>query len=77
MLELGLRAAHRLVAEQQALGVDCEWDGWDMVFYRTADHAMHSVNGCFRKGAWAFENRVAVNNDGKWLVDKRNLATRR
>jgi hypothetical protein len=73
MLNLDIKAAHRLVREQRAAGNDVEWQGWDIVFYRPADHAMHSVDGSFRDGKWAFANRVVVNSEGIWEVDPRNV----
>jgi hypothetical protein len=62
-----------MVREQRAVGNDVEWQGWDIVFYRPADHAIHSVDGAFRNGQWAFENRVVVNSEGIWEVDQRNI----
>lgn len=73
MLNLDIKAAHKLVREQRAMGNDCEWDGWTMVFYRPADHAVNNVNGVFRNGRWAFANRVEVTSEGIWQVDPRNV----
>lgn len=73
MLNLDIKAAHRVVSEQRRAGTDVEWDGWDIVFYRPAEHAMHSPDGVWRKGQWAFANRVVVNSEGKWEVDPRNV----
>lgn len=73
MLNLDIKAAHRLVREQRAIGNDVEWDGWDIVFYRPADHAMHSKDGVFRNGRYAFANRVVVNSEGIWEIDDRNV----
>jgi len=73
MLNLDIKAAHRLVREQRAAGNDVEWDGWDIVFYRPAEHAMHSTDGAWRKGRYAFANRVGVNSEGIWVIDPRNI----
>lgn len=73
MLNLDIKAAHRTVRQQRAIGNDVEWDGWDIVFYRYADHARHNVDGVWRNGQWAFANRVEVNEDGIWSIDPRNL----
>lgn len=73
MLNLDIKAAHKLVRDQRAIGNDVEWDGWDIVFYRPADHAMSSINGAWRKGQWAFANRVKVNSEGTWEIDPRNV----
>lgn len=72
-LELDIKQAHRLVREQRSIGVDCRWDGWDIVFFRPADHGMFSKDGAFRNGVWGFENRVTVNSEGIWGIDPRNI----
>lgn len=75
MLNLDIKAAHKLVRDQRAIGNDVEWDGWDIVFYRYADHAMTSTDGVWRKdkSQWAFANRVKVNSEGTWEIDPRNV----
>lgn len=73
MLNLDIKAAHRLVREQKAAGNDVRWDGWDIVFFRPADYAIHSTDGAFRNGQWGFDNRVVVNSEGIWSVDPRNV----
>lgn len=73
MLEFDIKSAHRMVNTQKAAHNDVRWDGWDIVFFRPADHAIHSKDGAFRDGEWGFDNRVVVNSEGKWLVDPRNL----
>lgn len=79
MLEYDIKSAHRMVREQRALPKhkddksDVRWEGWDIVFFRPADHAIHSRDGAFRNGVWGFDNRVSVNSEGKWLVDARNI----
>lgn len=69
----GLKNSHRFVREQRALGNDVRWDGWDIVFFRPADHAIHSRDGAFRNGVWGFDNRVEVNSEGTWSIDPRNI----
>ena len=73
MQDFDFKSAHRMVRKQQALGNDVVWDGYDMVFYRPADHAMYSKEGVWRNGQFAFANRVQVNSEGIWQVDGRNL----
>lgn len=73
MLEFDIKSAHRMVREQQVAGNDVRWDNYDIVFFRAADHAIHSTDGAFRNGVWGFDNRVVVNSEGKWLVDQRNI----
>lgn len=72
-IELDIKAAHKTVREQRAAGNDVEWDGWDIVFYRPAVNAVNSKDGIWRKGQWAFANRVKVNSEGIWSVDPRNI----
>lgn len=73
MVKFDIKQAHKMVNQQRAVGNDVEWQGWDIVFYRPAPHAIYSPNGAFRNGQWAFENRVEVNSEGLWAVDGRNL----
>lgn len=73
MLTLGIKKAEKFVKQQQTRGNDVRWDGWDIVFFRSAPHAIHSKEGAFRKGEWGFENRVKVNDKGIWEVDFRNV----
>ncbi len=69
----GLKAAHEFVRKQRAAGNDVRWEGWDMVFFRPADQAIHSKDGAFRNGVWGFDNRVVVNSEGIWSIDPRNV----
>lgn len=74
MLRLaGMKRAEKFVKQQQALGNDVRWDGWDIVFFRESEKGVYSKDGAFRKGTYGFENRVSVSNDGVWEVDFRNV----
>ena len=73
MLNLDIKAAHRVVREQRALGNDVRWDGWDIVFFRPSDLGRNSKDGAFRNGQWGFDNRVVVNSEGIWEIDPRNV----
>ena len=68
-----LDAAESFVAQQQALGVDCRWDNYDIVFFRAAEQGFYSRNGSFRNGVWGFDNRFPVTSKGTWEVDSRNV----
>lgn len=69
-----LREADRFVTRQQRLGNDVRWDGWTMVFFRPDPRGVYSVeDGAFRDGAYGFENRVPVADDGTWEIDYRNV----
>lgn len=72
-----IRSAHALVREQKSLGNDVEWDGWDIVFYRSAPQAKYSQDGVWRNGEWAFANRVELNSEGIWKVEERNIWRKR
>lgn len=72
-MEYDISAAHRLVRQQRAMGNDCEWQGWDIVFYRPSDMARTSKDGVWRDGQWQFANRSVVNSRGIWTVDPRNI----
>lgn len=69
----GLKKAEQFISKQQALGNDCYWNGWDMVFFRTAPQAVYSKQGAFRNGEWGFNNISPVENDGTWRIDYRNV----
>jgi len=73
MLTLGIKKSDKFVKQQQALGNDVRWDGYDMVFFRPAEQGVYSKDGAFRNGQWGFENRVSVNDKGVWEVDFRNV----
>jgi len=73
MLSFDIKTAHHMVSKQQALGNDVRWDGWDIVFFRPAPQAVYSQNGAWRNEQWGFDNRVVVDERGKWNVDPRNL----
>lgn len=73
MINLDIRKVHSFVSKQQHLGNDVRWDGWDIVFFRPVEHAIYSKDGVFRNGVWGFDNRVIVNSEGIWSIDRRNL----
>lgn len=73
MLTLGIKKVEKFVRQQQELGNDVRWDGYDMVFFRKAPHGYFSKDGAFRDGEWGFENRVRVSDAGVWEVDFRNV----
>lgn len=73
MLTLGIKKVEKFVSQQQALGNDLRWDGWDLVFFRPAAQGVYSREGAFRTGEWGFENRVKVDGNGMWGVDFRNV----
>lgn len=73
-----LATSHRddvevFVKRQQALGNDVRWENYDLVFYRPDPRGVYSKDGAFRHGAFGFENRVPVSDDGTWEVDYRNV----
>ena len=74
MLELNsVNEAERFVRRQQRLGNDVYWDNYDIVFYRPDERALRSVDGVWRSGGYGFANRSALQDDGTWSVDYRNV----
>ncbi len=73
MLKFDIKQAHRMVNQQRSAGNDVRWDNYDIVFFRPAEVAMYSPDGAFRDGKWGYENRFAVNEQGIWEVDARNI----
>lgn len=77
MLIKSVSQAEKLVSSQKQLGNDVRWDNYDMVFWRESEKGVTSKDGAFRNGKWGFENRFAVNENGEWNIDSRNLRGRK
>jgi hypothetical protein len=81
MLNLGYKKAHKFVTEQQKLGNNVEWRGWDMVFFTPKPSALYSVddqgrpNGVWNRsaGCYGFETIVSPDDKGLWRIDYRNI----
>jgi hypothetical protein len=73
----GLNEAERFVTKHKAAGRDVRWDGWDIVFFRAADYGMTSSDGAFRNDTWGFDNRYSVNENGEWLIDGREIRSKK
>lgn len=73
MLTLGIRKVDNFVKEQQALGADVRWDGWDMVYFRPSPKGRFDRNGAFRNGVWGFDNRISPDDKGVWNIEWRNI----
>jgi hypothetical protein len=81
MLNLGYKKAHKFVADQQSLGNNVKWRGWDMVFFRANPSAQYSVdtngrpNGVWNRdeSAYGYETVVSPNERGLWSVDNRSI----
>lgn len=72
-LTLGIKKADRFVKQQNELGNDVRWNGWDMIFFRPSEAGIYSKHGAFRNGVWGFDNVVPVSDDGQWHIDFRNV----
>lgn len=68
-----LDEAEAFVSNQQSLGNEISWDGWDIVFFTPSPKAFYSTKGAFKAGTWGFENRSPVNEKGAWEIDGRNV----
>lgn len=68
-----LAEAETFVMLQKARGNDCYFDNYDIVFFRPADQAIYSKHGIFRNGVWGFRNVSEVTDEGKWVIDQRNV----
>jgi hypothetical protein len=79
MLNLDIKAAHKLVAQQQAVGNNVRWDGYDIVFWREDFRGYGHPSGEFNReaGVWGFGNRCEVNDEGTWSIDERNIRSTR
>jgi hypothetical protein len=74
MLKLsGLNRAEKFVREQQDLGANVRWDGWEIVYFRPEPSAASRRHGSFKDGVWGYENRSVVDEQGVWEVDFRNI----
>lgn len=65
--------AEGFVRYQKGLGNDVRWEGWDIVFFREDYRGATSEDGAFRNGVWGFDNRFAVDSNGEWQIDYRNV----
>lgn len=65
----------KFVAEQNKLGNDVRWEEWNLVFFRKSknDAGWSKREGAYRNNNWGFQNRIAVDLDGKWRVPNRNV----
>ncbi len=69
-----LEKAEAFVVEQQELGVDVRWDGWDLVFFKADRRGLWDTqSGAVRNGQYGFDNRFPVTHKGTWEVDGRNV----
>lgn len=73
MIIKSLSKAEKFVANQQKLGNDVRWVGWDIVFFRPEPAGIYSKSGAFRGGQWGFENHSPIEPDGTWRIDNRNV----
>lgn len=67
-LTLNYDQAHDFVEDQQNLGNDVRWDGWDIVFFKPSAKAVTAKEGVCRNGQWGFEKYVSVNSNGVWSI---------
>lgn len=65
------------VQEQNALGNDVWWEGWELCFHRPDPRAIYSGDGGFRNGVIGYVNRVPVSENGTWGIDFRNVKRRK
>lgn len=65
----------KFVAEQNELGNDVRWEEWNLVFFRKSrnDAGWSKREGAYRNNNWGFQNRIAVDSDGKWRIPSRNV----
>jgi hypothetical protein len=68
-----LEKAERFVKSQNNKGNDLWWEGWDIMSFAPNEAAVYSKNGAYRHGAWGFQNRYAVNAQGEWEIDRRDV----
>lgn len=64
-MKIGFKRSDKFIAEQQAKGNDCFWDGWTMVFFRPHRGGFRG-GGVKRDGRWGFLTRVEVDDKGFW-----------
>lgn len=68
-----LSKAERFVKSQNDKGNDLRWEGWTIISFAPDEAAIYSKNGAYRHGVWGFENRYAVNDQGEWNIDRRDV----
>ncbi len=77
MITLDYKQAHTFVEQQNNIGNDVRWDGWDMLFWRENPNAYKTKSGAFRNGRWGMQTRIKPNKAGIWLVSEKNVINRR
>jgi hypothetical protein len=47
------------------------WDNYDIVIWNKNSSGYTSPGGMFRNNAWGMAQRVSINNDGVWKLNKK------
>lgn len=63
--------ADAFVSDLQSLGINVEWEGWQMRFLNRSLRAQRDPQGIRQRGEWGFPTTVGPNSDGLWLVHER------
>lgn len=65
------------VEKQQANNTKYEWfwDGWTVNIFTPNPRARTNKNGHFRNGNWGFMKEVKPTLKGKWVFDRKFIAT--
>lgn len=67
-MELTLSQAEKFVASAPK----AQWDGWDINIYHPQENAMLRPNGAFVNGTWCLKFTITPNDEGKYVISKRN-----
>jgi hypothetical protein len=72
------KRVENFVAQQNRLGNDVRWDGWDLVFFYPSQRAVYVpfnqkdeyvLTGAERhNGQWGLTTRVSIDATGNWRV---------
>jgi hypothetical protein len=72
-MELTLSEAENFVDS----AASAQWNGWTIEVFTPAPNAFMRSTGAFHKGKWCLKSTIGVNNEGKYVITKRNAINAR
>lgn len=54
---------------------NARWNGWNLEIFADQPNACLTTKGVFFNGRWCAKSTVSTNDEGKYVISKRNAAT--